>query len=614
MLGNDRKIAMRNSMCFALGALATIVLAGCDQAEPAPASGLVVSTPAASQVTLPPPRTPTASPLPPPEPSLEPTSAVPGPLSADGPWLLFCGQTGEAGLMDVDGPGRLFPGVPCLRSEQVSSTAGFALDYGNLVQFPGGEEVREFSSDAAVWSADGNLALRSDIGLNPGEDGLLVYDVAADRGRPLINSEFELIPLGLSPGGTWAVYVERDVRRDHPPHRQPWASLMAASADGKRVVEAYGLSNGRFVNDTVRGWFSESTLLISRTDPEDTFGLYALELLLVDLNTVAVRPIFGQHSDVALDPVTRTVLLEATTPRQRNYPNNILHLVRLSAADGWVPHSVTVPEGWDDDWMAFSVEWHPELGQFSVLVGRDYGMESLHFLLLDPDGTIGQDFPLGDPLVIADWGLFPSPNGERIVVGAPTTHGTRLYDRNGRLIKVLWMEGQERNLGVTDVLWLPDGEAFFLVDLESNGLFRASARQGWEPALVQSTSDAGADLMLVQPPVLPFRHACNWPTLGRQRACQLACSEQDYTRLHEGDRVAVSQEPPLSSRVRSSPQISGPVVGVLEPGEEADLLVGPVCGDGYLWWYVAPENGSAAGWVAEGDAEGAWLVPIEMEP
>lgn len=71
----------------------------------------------------------------------------------------------------------------------------------------------------------------------------------------------------------------------------------------------------------------------------------------------------------------------------------------------------------------------------------------------------------------------------------------------------------------------------------------------------------------------------------------------------------VSENPPVSNRVRVEPGTSGEVRGLLGPGEVVLVMAGPTCADGYAWWQIQSLAG-LAGWTAEGDETSAWLVPF----
>jgi hypothetical protein len=75
--------------------------------------------------------------------------------------------------------------------------------------------------------------------------------------------------------------------------------------------------------------------------------------------------------------------------------------------------------------------------------------------------------------------------------------------------------------------------------------------------------------------------------------------------------VVVSEDPPLASRVRSRPGIDGTVIGMLEPGERAEIVSGPTCGDRYVWWYLQPDGLPIRGWVAQGNPYASWLLPVD---
>jgi hypothetical protein len=91
------------------------------------------------------------------------------------------------------------------------------------------------------------------------------------------------------------------------------------------------------------------------------------------------------------------------------------------------------------------------------------------------------------------------------------------------------------------------------------------------------------------------------------------CTADYSSRLRAGDSGMVSDNPPLPNNVRNNPSLSGDVIGKIQPGEQFIILDGPVCNDGWVWWFVQgayDENNQAlTGWTSEGDSNNYWLVP-----
>lgn len=110
----------------------------------------------------------------------------------------------------------------------------------------------------------------------------------------------------------------------------------------------------------------------------------------------------------------------------------------------------------------------------------------------------------------------------------------------------------------------------------------------------------------LSPTPMPTNTKTAIPESGPWEACAIA----DYlSRLRVGDYAKVSEDPPLSNRVRSKPNLSGTIEGLIKPGEEIVILDGPGCSSGWVWWRVRSTKTGLEGWTAEGDDEGYWLVP-----
>jgi len=88
------------------------------------------------------------------------------------------------------------------------------------------------------------------------------------------------------------------------------------------------------------------------------------------------------------------------------------------------------------------------------------------------------------------------------------------------------------------------------------------------------------------------------------------CPDTIPTRLHPDMMAYVSFDPPLRNIVRAEPNPTAEEVGRLDPGTKVQILEGPVCSDGIIYWRVHSETG-LEGWTGEGNKDTYWLVPGE---
>lgn len=86
------------------------------------------------------------------------------------------------------------------------------------------------------------------------------------------------------------------------------------------------------------------------------------------------------------------------------------------------------------------------------------------------------------------------------------------------------------------------------------------------------------------------------------------CSDAPRSFLQVGDTAIVSLFPGGNSRVRTSP--TGDRIGTVAPGEAMNILSGPECSGGYVWWEIKSLSSGLSGWMAEGDKEDYWIVVV----
>lgn len=88
----------------------------------------------------------------------------------------------------------------------------------------------------------------------------------------------------------------------------------------------------------------------------------------------------------------------------------------------------------------------------------------------------------------------------------------------------------------------------------------------------------------------------------------LTCKDTVPTRLKIGDYSFVSTRTDTSNRLRSDATTSSEMLDKLSPGTIMEIVDGPKCADGILWWKVKGVSRSFEGWTGEGDTE-YWLDP-----
>ena len=86
------------------------------------------------------------------------------------------------------------------------------------------------------------------------------------------------------------------------------------------------------------------------------------------------------------------------------------------------------------------------------------------------------------------------------------------------------------------------------------------------------------------------------------------CSGAAPTLLSVGDTAMVSAG--LPNNVREKPGLSRRKLGQLQEFETLEILAGPKCADGMVWWKVRSENTGMDGWTAEGNRSDTWLIGI----
>lgn len=87
------------------------------------------------------------------------------------------------------------------------------------------------------------------------------------------------------------------------------------------------------------------------------------------------------------------------------------------------------------------------------------------------------------------------------------------------------------------------------------------------------------------------------------------CTGALPTRLVEGKKAKVMEEPNLANFIRKEPSLSGEIIGKIQPGDWMTVLEGPRCANNANWWRVESIPPGLTGWTMEGKDSTYYLAP-----
>ena len=143
--------------------------------------------------------------------------------------------------------------------------------------------------------------------------------------------------------------------------------------------------------------------------------------------------------------------------------------------------------------------------------------------------------------------------------------------------------------------WSPDGTKIAFVSSRdgSAGIYVMNADGSNPTRLVGNIND-------------DFWPTLTWSPAMTPRILQHPDCTSGWTRLKAGAEAKVSEDNPTPDRVRAGPSRGNDVIAQLPPGTVVNVLEGPVCADGLVFWKVESELiPSGVGWTAEGTGQGA---------
>lgn len=90
-----------------------------------------------------------------------------------------------------------------------------------------------------------------------------------------------------------------------------------------------------------------------------------------------------------------------------------------------------------------------------------------------------------------------------------------------------------------------------------------------------------------------------------------ACADILPSRLLNITQARVLADPPLANNLRALPNKNAQLIGQIAPGATFTLIDGPICTDGYRYWYVKDDATNLYGWTAEAYLNEYYVEPIQ---
>lgn len=95
-------------------------------------------------------------------------------------------------------------------------------------------------------------------------------------------------------------------------------------------------------------------------------------------------------------------------------------------------------------------------------------------------------------------------------------------------------------------------------------------------------------------------------------SAQTDCPTDFATRLPVGFSGTARVLPGATTRIRQQPTTAAAIVGEMPGDTEFEILAGPQCGDGYVWWQI--DYDGVIGWTAEGSGGYYWIMTPQPYP
>jgi Tol biopolymer transport system component len=393
---------------------------------------------------------------------------------------------------------------------------------------------------------------------------------------------FDYLPIWSEDGTNLAF-----IRFDGENRQDGILNIMPVGSNTPRPLE----SAGKF------GWFAwlpGGQKIVASRGSTGTFDIY-----LVDVSSGSTQQIgknAGESPRVSPDGKSILMLLTTGTPcdgkgcvSPNDYSIYDVTSQKISQITG-------------DGQSKMTLGWSPDGQQIAYTFYNDPEGKAE---LMQPNGKLissKQDLPWWT----STWKV--SPDGSLIAyVHNDTNHGSfDLFVRpaaGGDPKKIPHDPDQTSGVNYIDSLhWRPDGTGLvynlfnkiYTVDLDGANLRQISVNIDNVFFDVRPTTD----------PLTP-------PTVPTAPATWKLCPGALDSRLDTGRHAQVAMTPPNPNNVRESPGKQGKIIGQIQPGEKIEILSGPICENGMMWWSIHSLSSGLQGYTLEGDQKSYWLEPVK---
>ena len=91
----------------------------------------------------------------------------------------------------------------------------------------------------------------------------------------------------------------------------------------------------------------------------------------------------------------------------------------------------------------------------------------------------------------------------------------------------------------------------------------------------------------------------------------LPCDNAPPSQLQVGDNAVLDEGIEFAIRLRSEPGLTGTITSTITQSDILEVVGGPACYDYLVWWEIRSIGTGSAGWTAEGNSFGAWVLRVD---